>query len=281
MRTVWGRTHTQTEGDEQTHTPHPRYASPNPPPPSTNPHQGQPPLPVHLLTNPPTGPPPDLTPIRQPHPPAKTLTPSHLPVHPSKTPQSYEDAIYHAMDLVSKLLEPEAVRRITPAAALAHPFLLEEVPDPTGEGGTRIVDDDDYVPHMFGEGVCGEYHFWDEVTEQGGVVIRRRVEKEEERGSSVPRESGGSSGVTKKRVVRRRAVKEDLVDLDEDYDEAGTSDAGRLDEDEEVVPTSEGEAEEEEGDQWEWEEVRLLVSAGEGIAIGREPCEFHKDYLLY
>ncbi|KAH6908098.1 kinase-like domain-containing protein [Coprinopsis sp. MPI-PUGE-AT-0042] len=180
------------------------------------------------------------------------------PCPPLETPQSYEDAIYHAMDLVSKLLEPEAVRRITPAAALAHPFLLEEVPDPTGEGGgTRIVDDDDYVPHLFGEGVCGEYHFWDEVTEQGGVVIRRRVEKEEERGSSAPRESGGSSGVTKKRVVRRRAVKEDLVDLDEEEDEeeAGTSDAGRLDEDEEVVPTSEGEAEEEEDDQWEWEEV--------------------------
>jgi cell division control protein 7 len=226
-----------------------------------------------------------------PHPstsPCRQDTDTIQPVCPPlETPQSYEDAIYHAMDLVSKLLEPEAVRRITPAAALAHPFLLEEVPDPTVEGGTRMLDDDDYVPHLFGEGVCGEYHFWDEVTEQGGVVVRRRVAKEDEgeedgRGSSVSREGAGSSSsvVTRKRVVRRKVVKEDLVDLDEE--DPRTSESGRVDEygdgDEELVPASEGEEEE---DQWEWEETRLLVSAGEGIAIGREPCEFHKDYLSY
>ncbi|KAG2013063.1 CMGC/MAPK protein kinase [Coprinopsis cinerea AmutBmut pab1-1] len=129
---------------------------------------------------------------------------------------SWEQGIRDAMDLVTKLLEPESVKRITPAAALAHPFLREE----------DKLDDDYYVPHVFGRGVCGKYHFYDDVTEQPGVIIRER---------------------------RRKCVCNcGLEECQEQDENAG-----------------------------EWVKVRKLVSAGEGIAIGMEPCEFHQDYQLY
>ncbi len=92
-------------------------------------------------------------------------------------------------------MQPEAVKRITPRAALAHPFLKD--PDEP--------DDDEFVPHPFGEGVCGDYHFHDEVTEEPCVRVR------------------AANG---KIVVRR-------------------------------------------------------VMAGEGVCIGRMPCEFHKEGYGY
>jgi cell division control protein 7 len=69
------------------------------------------------------------------------------------------------------------------------------------------AEDDEWFPHPFGGGVCGEKHFKDEVTEEGCVRVR-------------------------------------------------------------VIDSS--------GEGKEREEVRRLVS-GEGIAIGRMPCEFHRE----
>lgn len=69
--------------------------------------------------------------------------------------------------MLEQLLEPESIKRITPAKALAHPFLA--VP------GTS---DDAEVPHPVGEGRCGKWHFVDEET--GELMIRVRPKSEEE-----------------------------------------------------------------------------------------------------
>lgn len=98
--------------------------------------------------------------------------------------------VEQALDLLERLLHPESIKRITPRQALYHPFLCE-----SEEG------DDAFFPHPFGEGVCGEWHFVDPVTEEFRVRVRM--------------EEGGAS----------------------------------------VIP----------------------VMAGEGMAIGHEPCEFHRE----
>jgi hypothetical protein len=76
------------------------------------------------------------------------------------------------------------------------------------KGGKRVAaSDDEFVPHPFGEGVCKEWHFRDDVTEQPYVKVMM--------------------------------------------------------------------AEDEVGE--ERREETLTLVAGEGIAIGRQPCEFHRN----
>ncbi|KAI9508140.1 kinase-like protein [Russula earlei] len=74
--------------------------------------------------------------------------------------QDHETGVEQALDLLERLLHPESIKRITPRQALYHPFLRES------EG------DDAFFPHPFGEGVCGEWHFVDPVTEEFRVRIR-------------------------------------------------------------------------------------------------------------
>jgi cell division control protein 7 len=73
--------------------------------------------------------------------------------------------VEQALDLLERLLHPESIKRITPRQALYHPFLRE------GEG------DDALFPHPFGEGVCGEWHFIDTVTEELRVRVRTEAGK--------------------------------------------------------------------------------------------------------
>ncbi|KAH0588113.1 hypothetical protein H2248_006833 [Termitomyces sp. 'cryptogamus'] len=112
-----------------------------------------------------------------------------------------------AIDLAEQLMNPFSTRRITPRQALAHAFLRGEEGD-----FDEAADDDEFVPHLFGEGVCGQWHFYDE-TESPAVKVQVRCECTEGCG--------------------------DLV--------------------EEIV----------------------LVEAGQGLAIGRQPCEFHQDMEVY
>ncbi|KAF6748918.1 kinase-like protein [Ephemerocybe angulata] len=114
----------------------------------------------------------------------------------------YKKDVAHALDLLEKLLHPESVKRITPEEALKHPFLAER-----GAREKKYKGDNGFFPHPFGNGVCGDMHFVDPVTDQPGVI------------------RGGDDAL----------------------------DDG-------------------------WEETRRLVLAGEGLAIGNDPCEFHKDY---
>ncbi|KAJ7487428.1 kinase-like protein [Mycena galericulata] len=106
-----------------------------------------------------------------------------------------------AFSFLQGLLEPEAYRRTTPKDALAHEF-LREIDEPA---------DDEMFPHPFGEGVCKNYHFVDDVTEEPCVGVYEPLRP----GQSAPR------------LGMKR------------------------------------------------------LAPGQGIAIGRQPCEFHKDITLY
>ncbi|CAL1700077.1 unnamed protein product [Somion occarium] len=114
-------------------------------------------------------------------------------------PQTYAQEMEHALDLVEQLMHPESVRRITPRKALYHPFLRDE----------DEVEDDEFFPHPFGEGICAEWHFLDPDTEEPCVRV--------------------------------------FVNNGRNGDET---------------------------------EVRRLCE-GEGIAIGKQPCEFHKEEYGY
>ncbi len=81
------------------------------------------------------------------------------------------------LDLLERLLHPESIKRITPRQALYHPFLRESEDD---EG------DDGLFPHPFGEGICGEWHFVDPVTEE----LRVRVRTEDGNTSVIPVRAG-------------------------------------------------------------------------------------------
>lgn len=72
--------------------------------------------------------------------------------------------IENAFDLLEKLLHSESVKRITARDALYHPFLYEE--------GSE---DDDFVPHPPGQGVCGYLHFKDSLTEEHWVREAMKV----------------------------------------------------------------------------------------------------------
>ncbi|KAI0722295.1 kinase-like protein [Cerioporus squamosus] len=154
--------------------------------------------------------------VRVPPPPEYTYYPYTLPEHrtrtrqypssssspgpssqsnrtPSPTPSEadrYSAEIDLAFDFLEKAMEPDSTRRMTPRTALYHPFLR----DPNAE------EDDEYVPHPFGDGICGALH---EVDDADDLCIKVRVE-------------GRDGWVTRK------------------------------------------------------------VQAGEGIAIGRRPCEYHQ-----
>ncbi|KAI0832794.1 kinase-like protein [Trametes gibbosa] len=94
---------------------------------------------------------------------------------PSPTPsetERYAGEIDVALDFLEKAMEPDSTRRMTPRAALYHPFLREEDAPP----------DDEFVPHPFGDGPCGELHFIDDLEELWvkvkldgvpGMVMRR------------------------------------------------------------------------------------------------------------
>lgn len=130
---------------------------------------------------------------------------------PPPSEDVYRSEVDRALDLAAKLLEPESTKRITPRGALYHPFLLHH-PERVGQPRDEIFDDDEdddddddaHCPHPFGEGVCGDKHFRDSVTDV--PCVRVKVKK---------------------------------------------------------------------GGRWTTE-VRTIVS-GEGIAVGRMPCEFHQE----
>lgn len=123
----------------------------------------------------------------------------HFPV-PNK--EDHARDVDTAIALVERIMHPESIHRLTPRDVLYSDFLCEGVDEP---------EDDEFFPHPFGSGVCGQHHFRDDVTEEPCVKV----------------------------FVRDK----DAVEGDEEGYRT---------------------------------EVRRLVS-GEGIAIGREPCEFHRD----
>lgn len=243
---------------------------------------------------------------RQPH--NAVASSSRAPASsPSIDPEqaAYEDDIDNALDLLKKLMNPDSTKRITPRDALYHPFLREyryiqtqselhsgapssSLPssvttaspatvtangasgrrgrgaasrreeDSEGEGeennedgddeeggveGTWLaISDDEFFPHPPGEGVCAAWHFEDEDT--GSLYVKIRV--------PAPPSSAGSGSSSSRTGLSRKGRKRMRGDGDED-----------------------GEADDVELRRTETKMKRL--DAGEGMAIGRMPCEYHRN----
>jgi cell division control protein 7 len=86
--------------------------------------------------------------------------------------------------LLEKILHPESTKRCTPQTALFHPMLAETAATaplpPLSDacakvlGGKLREGDDVYFPHMPGNGICGDWHFKDEVTEVDFVKVLKK-----------------------------------------------------------------------------------------------------------
>ena len=92
------------------------------------------------------------------------------------SPSQQRAEIDSAFDLLEQLMQPESIKRTTPEKALAHPFLRDQPPFPEEIGffEDEAPDDDEFVPHRWGEdggAVCREWHFRDEVTNAPCVTI--------------------------------------------------------------------------------------------------------------
>ena len=157
-----------------------------------------------------------------------------------------------ALSLVERLLHPDSVKRYTPRDALEHPFLRDPLLASKGQSEADIV------PHPFGRGVCGELHHLDEHG-HGYVFVwdpKRRERKRKRHSSDGGRDCVGKAG----KVQRKEGDKE----VKAEYQEVSLIDLGSDDEEERLKGM-----------------VARPVLAGEGIAIGSKPCEFHRAELGY
>lgn len=178
-----------------------------------------------------------------------------------------------AYDLLEKLMHPDLTKRITARGALFHPFLVETVSTPGSEdadvdmenggierrectdattGRVHVVEGDDlYVPHPYGEGVCRNGHWADEETgEQLCFVILPEQPKKMKRSSDAEKQRRREERAARKSMKERQLG----IFTIEMTDETGTSRSVKV-------------------------KLRKLM-AGEGIAIGLEPCEFHRHGMV-
>lgn len=158
--------------------------------------------------------------------------------------------VAQALSLAEGLLNPDAVKRLTPLAALEHPFLRD--PALEVEGRTEA----DMVPHPFGVGVCKELHFQDRVRQQVCVWDPRRRDRDRKR----KRLSAHENPVKARRRVavfeKGRGGQLQEVDLD-----ASSEEEFELDEHGRRIYQG-----------MVWRDVAM----GEGLAVGNKPCEFHQ-----
>lgn len=226
---------------------------------------------------------------------AERLNPSLVPPNSSPAPggsyQRCTDPLLPlAFDLLENMLLPDMTKRITARDALFHPFLLDPLPLPEGvEPPADLYDwpietreyrdpetdevivaqgDDLYVPHPYGEGVCKRGHWVDEDTGEQCcfVVVDDGLPKEGKKKSTkrvgIPDEKRQAR--LKRRLAKERELGIYRIQLDE-----GEQDDGQDPEDPSERATG-----------------RVLkvkvkkLAAGEGIAVGLEPCEFHQNGLI-
>ncbi|KIO31105.1 hypothetical protein M407DRAFT_141930 [Tulasnella calospora MUT 4182] len=188
------------------------------------------------------------------------------------------------------MLLPDMTKRITAREALFHPFLLDPLPLPEGvEPPADLYDwpmetreyrdpetdevivaqgDDLYVPHPYGEGVCKRGHWLDEDTGDQCcfVVIDDGLPKDGKKKSTkhvgIPDEKRQTR--LKRRLAKERELGIFRIQLDE-----GEPDDGHDTEDPNGPVTG------------RVMKVRVRkLAAGEGIAVGLEPCEFHQNGLI-
>ncbi|KAG8916543.1 hypothetical protein FRC02_003754 [Tulasnella sp. 418] len=205
-------------------------------------------------------------------------------VDPGYAPPGYnrgsDPLLTHAYDLLDKMMHPDMTKRITARDALFHPFLAEYIDPPEDdqdEGNIDLMEgqletreytdpdtgevitasgDDLYVPHPFGDGVCKQGHWIDEDTREHCVfVVIDRIPPSEM-----------SDETEEERVMRRQKEEEagiiEIRETDELWHASGSSEDG----------TGGGAA-----------ILKVAVKrldAGEGIAIGLNPCEYHRKGIV-
>ena len=198
-------------------------------------------------SNHPHHPPTSSSPSSSP-PPSSPTSPAAKPPFSLKDhiASTHEQDVVDALSLAEGLLHPDAVKRLTPVQALEHPFLRD--PELVKEGKTES----DIIPHPFGQGICEELH----ATDAQGVGYVKVWDPRQGSSRKRKRVGGGGREVSGKRRAsegkwERGARESELVDLDDD------------------------------GEREECMYVDRPVLAGEGIAIGNNPCEFHRPGLGY
>jgi hypothetical protein len=170
----------------------------------------------------------------------------------AKELEAYKQDVENALDLLEQLLHPISVRRMTPKEALAHPFLAEV------DSGSSHSHTAQSHPSSSSVDLKGKSRAIDSFPPRPSVSAtgaKNEVRMKND-GDYEPRKfSGGVCGdmhfvdpVTEQPGVIVR-VKKCVCGC------GGTD----------CCP---GQGE---------EEVRKLISAGEGIAIGNQPCEFHRE----
>ncbi|KAG8956707.1 hypothetical protein FRC04_000185 [Tulasnella sp. 424] len=229
---------------------------------------------------------------------AERLNPSLVPPTSSPNPgdeyqRSTDPLLPLAFDLLENMLLPDMTKRITARDSLFHPFLLDPLPLPEGaEAPADLYDwpieareyrdpetdevivaqgDDLYVPHPYGEGVCKRGHWVDEdtgdqccfvVIDDGSSKPETERKKKGDKRVGIPDEKRQAR--LKRRLAKERElgifrINLDDAELDDEHDteESKGQGAGRV------------------------MKVRVKkLAAGEGIAIGLEPCEFHQNGLI-
>ncbi|EKM59990.1 uncharacterized protein PHACADRAFT_206206 [Phanerochaete carnosa HHB-10118-sp] len=200
-------------------------------------------------------PPTSSSPQSSPHPYSSPSPPSLTDLVASTHAQDVADAL----SLAEALLRPDAVKRFTPHAALEHPFLRD--PALAREGCSEA----DMFPHPFGHGVCGKLHWHDEHG-SGYVCVWDPRRHERERDRKRKRALGhGRSAMPRRRLSvyemgRSGELQEINLDASSEEEEEEVDEYGRI-----VV----------QGMTWR------SVLAGEGVAVGRKPCEYHRAELGY
>jgi cell division control protein 7 len=174
---------------------------------------------------------------------------SPLPNCPSSAPsngspstsaaEAHRSDIENAFDLLEKVLHPESVKRITPRDVLAHPFLRSSGPTPSSSSSSRA-----------------EYGYGDE-----DMDLR---EEEEDDDAYVPHPYDGGKGRCREYHFRDEVTDVECVRMVVRCECADCREADAR---------GEGDAQ---GHTGYYDEVRALA-AGEGIAIGRNPCVFHRN----
>lgn len=110
------------------------------------------------------------------------------------------------------------------------------------EGTWHVISDDEFFPHPPGEGVCSAWHFEDEDT--GNMFVKIRV-------PAAPSSAGSGSSFSRSGSSRGKRKR-----MRGDGDEDGEMDDLEL---------------------RRMETKMKRLDAGEGMAIGRSPCEYHRN----
>lgn len=185
------------------------------------------------------------TSVTTPKPPSKLPESAYISdrYHNPPSPERYTKDLSHALELLECLLNPESTKRILPRDALSHAFLKEP-------GNST---DDDFEPKVLRQAVCRALHHADDVTGDVFVEVWRKLDDVLGVDDSIPIKT-----------------KSEMVNLDEDSEDENVVDE-EIDGGPVEIITDEN------GEKWAKDFVQCLP--GQGVAIGKKPCEFHQGPL--